>query len=258
MKPYSSPEHIATVNRRKAVPGECQRKPISASDIWVWQEDPTNKFAEKVVTQGSSTNGWSILEIDLETVYLAFQIAVKEGNTQLSEKDRIMQNAEKQLFKEGAKTFVLMHDNDGIWAITDSEPLLYPQREENGRLVGMSQKMGLGIGKHEIGMLMFEDKVCQEDVSYAVGMNFNVAEKVERLGSWFRSTDYPGLKFVIGGEQSPLAVLATAYKPIISKKPKYQANNNQSVNVRGIIISWQDWLSIAQFALDLVSLIAKL
>lgn len=253
-EPYKNHDIISVINNRIAKPTSCQSSNHSAEK---WEEinlpafdDYKKYFAQRVVLRSASDDTWGVLELDSNIIEAAFQIAVSEKRIDASQLPILRLKARKQLFKKNARTFVLMHNSPEFWALWYPEPALISQRNGSGRLVGMSVGIGLGMKRGDLAMLMFEDKVCEEDTSYAVKIEFTHASRVELLAAW--GSQVVG-QYVFGGESNLLGVLASVYQPYVPEQ-----SQGQSLSFGNIYISPQNWLALASFALDLISFILKL
>jgi hypothetical protein len=251
--PYARPDIISVINNRLVKPVGCQ---LSNRTSEQWEaanftpsDDYRKYFAKRAVLRSASDNTWAVLELDPRIIEAALQIAVSENRLEAAQLPILRVKAQKQLFKKGTRTFVLMHNAPQLWALSGTEPTLISQRSGSGRLVGMSVGIGVGMKHGDMGMLMFEDKVCEEDASYAIRIHFHRADSVEQLTSW--AWDETG-QYVFGGESNLLGVLGSVYKLYLPEQPQ-----PQSYSVGNIYVSPQDMLALGSFALDLIAFLLK-
>jgi len=247
--PYENHELISIINNRVAESVACHSSLAWQTLSFTNAEDYRRFFAQKVVSRGASDAVWGVLEVDPGIIEAALQIAVAENRISTSQLPNLRQKAQRQFFKKGARTFLLMHNQEQLWAVSAPEPELISQRSGSGRLVGMSVGIGLGMKRGDMGMLMFEDKVCEEDTSYAIRIQFVRANNVKELSTWaWQETG----QFVFGGESNILGVLSSVYKPYVP-----EPTQTQTYSVGNIQLSSQDMLAIGSFALDIVAFLLK-
>jgi hypothetical protein len=112
----------------------------------------------------------------------------------------------------------------------------------------MSVAPGLGLRPGEIGLLIFEDRVIDADASYAIELE----RENKSSGRFF--PEHHTHHFTFGGEQNPLLIIASIYRPTLAP----QLPQSQEVRVKNVSISSGDMLSLAQFAWGIVSFLVKL
>jgi hypothetical protein len=249
--PWHDHNQITVINSRSARPLDClanlpnpEWSAISASV----SADPQRVFASKVVNRGATETNWALLELDRAGVEAAFQISVANGRLTSAEISPLRLKADKQLFRNGGRSFVMVHNHPHTWVLEDTEPTLVSQAHGSGCLIGISMAPALGMKPGEIGLLMFEDRVCDTDASYAVVLHWKDLSK-----RGFFSTTHSH-HFTFGGECNPLTIIASVYQPTLPSPPYEGA----PVRVRNVTLSAGDMLSLAKFAWGIVSFLLKL
>jgi hypothetical protein len=240
--PSVHPEQIAAVNAREPRPLQCQ--PQAGTGTWptTASPDPVAAFALQVRDHGASDAGCGMLELNRLTVDLALQIAVSQNVIRLDDVWPIRRRADVTLFKPNSRSFVLMHGYSKSLTIA-GEPTLLAERLSEGRLVGMSMGAARGFPPAGIGLLIFEDRVCFNDLSFTIHF-----PSLSGDGGW-RDPDCD--EFLFGGEASILPILAAAYSPFVPTAPRHSASS-----IPGLAPA--DLIAGASLAIDIVKLLIKL
>lgn len=212
--PSEHEDQIVVVNGRIAAPMPC--RDYGKLSIETWQNlklsDPILFFKRKIQKYGKSDDTWIVLAIDQETVEAAIQIAKSKGEVTENEVNSLRQAAIVQLFKPRAKSFILMYNNAAnLPRLVEWEPQLISMRHGTGRLVGMSMGIARRLKPKEVGLLMFEDKTCEHDTSYAI-----------RFRAQYYST-YTH-EFVFEGTGNLLDVLAKALGSDVAEQKPQEAS----------------------------------
>jgi hypothetical protein len=260
-KPYANHDQISLINKREARPLECVQNNQSMQEWPTFQytnpEDYWRFFAEKVLVRGASSDAWAILELDRKTIESALQIAVSRKTIEAGDIPNLREKAQRQLFKPGGRTFILMHSYPDFWALNASEPKLVSQQSGSGRLIGMSVGLGIGMRFGEIGLLIFEDRVCDNDASYAIHLELTHSKSIRDLEpGWVLGGSKESCHFVFGGERTPLPIIAALFQQAVQKANHTSANPTRVIN--GTQLSVADWTAIGQFAITLISFLMKL
>jgi len=242
------PSRISGVNSRSA--RRIERLANAQSPSWSViaasvSADPQGEFARRVVNCGTTEGNWALLELDRTSIEAALQISVARGVVTSNELSTLRLKAERQLFKQGGRSFVAMHNDSQSRVLFGKEPTLVSQANGNGRLIGMSVGPALGMKAGELGLLIFEDRVVETDASYAVELHWRHPE----------GYSYHSHHFTFGGGINPLGIIASVYQPTLPPPPSYE---KEEVRVRTVTLSGSDMLSFVQFALQIVSFLAKL
>jgi len=178
-----------------------------------------------------------MLEIDRHVVDLAIQIALRSGAVSESEVAAIKKNVDLQLFKPNTRTFVLMHNSDAKAVMNYEEPYLISEHHGAGRLVGMSVSAARGLPRGNVGLLVFEDKVCPSDLSFSIN--------IPVLIDWKSDDPLRCQEFVFAGQSNILQLIAAAYGRNLPPRPEATEAANAS-----------DWVGAAQLAVDIVKLLS--
>ena len=259
---YSTGEKISAVNERVARRNTCRPEIASAGGLaGLWPQtgfsDPASAFA-RIMRRNGATNGrWAVLAIDPEAVEAAIQIAVAQQERGPTEIAALRSSALRQLFKPRAKSFVLMHNDEGDLPHLSAEPKLISMRQDEGRLVGMSVSMGMGLPAGKAGLLLFEDRTCPDDVSYALRLPvyvivLNVTKGI-LFGDEVRHVRVVEQEyFPFEGEGNLLTFLAAALK---RHAPERRVPETHTSTRRPAEVSFSDRIALASFALEVVKLL---
>ena len=257
-KDYELADLISQVNSRSAR----RLEHLANAQLPSWSEiaasvspDPQREFASKVVNCGATEGNWAVLELDRTCIEAALQISVSRGIVTSNEVFTLRHKAERQLFKKGGRSFVVMHNHPHRWALplVGDGPRLISQANGRGYLIGMSVGPALGIKAGELGLLIFEDRVVGTDASYAVQLVWT-REPIPSDSFW-GAESRQSHHFTFGGENNPLAIIASVYQPTLPPPRSYE---REEVRVRNVTLSGGDMLSLAQFAWQIVSFLTKL
>lgn len=122
--PSSHSHQIVVVNCRAARHSGCTPKARSAGWPSTMDPDPKERFAKKVKELGATAGAAGMLEIDRELVELSIDIAIDDKAIDKAIAGGLRQDAERQLFKPNARSFVLMHNYDQPLIMDGEEPAL--------------------------------------------------------------------------------------------------------------------------------------
>jgi hypothetical protein len=253
--PERKPNQIMRINHRMARKSLCAAEDQSASAL-VRASDTEARFADMVLHHGAETAGIGAIELNPEALELSIDIAVREGRLSAERRDALQRKAERQLFKPGGRSFIVLNGGPGVLRLARHEPSLLSQRNGEGRLVGMSVEMAKGLRPGQLGLLIFEDRVCHEDLSYALVLP--VVTDDHRTRSSFlgmESNDPRTFSMTIGGDDEPRQVLQALYGKYTPRAP--QPNRVQDPASRVSVLGAGDVISAIGLALDVVKFIAS-
>ncbi len=244
-------ELISDVNRRISRPLPCNATGGHSIESWPRQKiwDPVATFSNYMRRYGSTNGGMAIIAIDPNVIEAALQIAIMQQNISENELENLRKAAIAQLFKPRAKSFIIMHNSPNTIYFGNWEPKLVSMKHGEGNLVGMSVSMGRGLYRTKAGLMIFEDRVCSDDVSFSVAAPLANGYTYD---------------FIFEGEGNLLTLLAAAFQPHIPEQPvldfsAQQDTTNYQKDSRAQVSSGmaavKDLWSVVQFALEIVKFI---
>lgn len=251
-KPEVDYEIVSIINRREPEATPCA---VASSDKWpsgqLTTEQAQQLFASKVLSHSARSGGgnWALLEIDRQTVDAA--IAMSAGADVIGVRE-LRAKADRQLFRDRARSFLLMPAEPGLWVLGAEEPLLVTQRNGTGRLVGMSVGAALGLTPGSLAPLQFEDLTCRSDAGYGVDIRYR--DRFEN--NFFLGARYWKASFVFGGDSNLLPVLASVFAQHVPSVDPAGPSSGSAPYVDGL--SWSDVLNLGQFAASILSFLVKL
>lgn len=248
-----SADLISSVNQRISRPIACNSSSAPNIERWPRQtiQDPIASFSNYMRRYGSTNGGMVMIAIDPNVIEAALQIAVTRKNISESELEGLRKAAIAQLFKPRAKSFIIMHNGENPIYFGSWELKLVNMKNGAGNLVGMSISMGRGLQKLKAGLMIFEDRVCSNDVAFSVNMPL--------------ANGY-AYDFIFEGEGNLLTLLAAAFQsnvpdePVLNfvpqkgKSDSYDSGRVTSQMSSGISTLRDIW-GIVQFALEIVKFI---
>jgi len=238
--PHLDEGQIQRVNARVARETPCPNERQEYQWPAAISADPAAEFTKQVTRHGATDNSCGMLEIDRHVVDLAIQIAVRSGAVSESEVTAIKRNVDLQLFKPNTRTFVLMHNYDTKTVMDYAEPYLISEHHGTGRLVGMSISAARGIPRGNVGLLVFEDKVCPNDLSFSVVLPVLKDRKTDELVHC--------QEFIFAGQSNILQLIGAAYgHHLPASSEETEANVEPDA---------REWVSVAQLAVDIVKLLS--
>jgi hypothetical protein len=252
-RPSVFPQQLGTINARNAIRAPCASPIQNRTAKWpsIGNEDPIKIFSRRVQASGATNGVWAVLELDPLSIEAALQIALMSDIIDKRQLQALRATASRSLIKPNARTFILMHNSDVSWWIGSSEPFLLSERSGRGRLVGISGSFANGLERKQLGVLMFENRVCRQDISYVLDISL-----------WYKPENIAHYRFTFGANENIAAVLAAAYAPYL---PSYKqlleqkaANNPSSVPILPSLRSEENesslfsWLGLA---FDIVGLL---
>lgn len=266
--PAQYPELLGLINGRTPMPATCARRVRVEPANWpgISPKEPLKALARRVQRNGASDSTWAVLELDPETVEAALQIAVATDTIDLSELTKLRAAAAGALFKLGAKTFILMHNSNARWFLGPDEPYLISERSGKGRLVGLSASFASGLLRKQIGMLMFDDRVCEQDLTYVLGVpSMHTNSDAPRPVSISSLDDnWSDRRFTFGSNDNIANIIAAAYTAYL---PQYQRLQNTGIDLPDSSVrsssagfSWtkEDVVGMIGLAINIVQLILAL
>jgi hypothetical protein len=164
--------------------------------------------------------------------------------------ESIRLDAHRKLFRQGVRSFLLVHNASGVYALHEPEPALISQNKGTGRLEGMSIETGVGLKAGEVGFLMFNNKVAPHDSSHAVRITFTFAGDTARLGKslgWFSGVPETQKTFTFKGETSPLSMLKDAFAPHLPAPTQLPEVQTSGVTTQDALILGEVVLRILRF-----------
>jgi len=255
--PAGDPSQIVSINEREARSSPCEPtaglSPSRLPDLRGL--DPSRVFNRKVHENGAADGHWVLLCVDPETVEAALQIALEAGEVDSLEVGAVRKSAMRVMFKRGARTVVLMHRDEGETRILKGqEPYLITDRQGRGQLIGMSTSSAVAMKSGQLGMLQFEDCVCNTDFSYVVDLHFtrscteihhHFLGSDTQVGSWCPDS----ARLVFGANSNIGELIAGAYAREFpqSSSPPLRDATNVIEGTRPVLPTW-----LKELALDLI------
>lgn len=212
--------------------------------------NPEEVFARCIRQNGTVQGSWAVLALTPTAVEAAIQLAVKQGLRDQTEVETIRKAASRQLFKANARTFAFVHNSNAKWQLRE-EPHLISMKLPEGGLVGTSVSMLIGLERAKVGILMFENVVSSDDVSYAIKMYVKSEEpKAEQT-----------LNFIFEGDGNILSYLQMLFaqhqppEEVITPPQEQQSYHHNSDNQKSVSNALSQFLGVAGLALEIIKLI---
>jgi hypothetical protein len=233
-RPALDYDQLDSINSRVARPGPCSLKEMPQYWPRTASEDLKSRFRTQVLALSASAGTVGIVEIDRDVVETAIQIVFGRGSTMNGASQQVRTQADHKLFKPNTRAFILI--GPGRHFVIAEEPMLLAEHQTEGRLVGISR----GAALDSVRILVFEDRVCRDDASFAIKIPSFLPEET---------------LFHFGNESDILKVIALKYGSVTTVPLQ---NSYTDLAERKIEQELQERAALKDLANDLVGLIQSL